>query len=246
MSRPDPEDPLAALLRQYRPPPDIPEAAIWERVRAERRARAAAPRRRPAAPWKRRAPLALAAGVLLALALTASVSPLRAWAREAVATPVRAWTAQRLTALARLAHPEAAAPEPDPAATAPWHTGGALRVSARAAGTLVVRIDQCQAEGTLEVWPRQGTPEVSLELVRGASSRERLSALPGELRVHNQSGSRASYRLVVPASLSPVWLHIGAARPVRLPHPPTERIRWQLDLRDGRRAQGAHCREDAP
>jgi hypothetical protein len=137
-----------------------------------------------AVPRWRRAAWQAAAAVLIVAGAAAATGPIRVWMRHRTERPA----------------PEQRSPTPRPATTAlESHDRSGAAVSFAARGPdFMVRFDSLPVAGTLTVDSATG-PDITARVVSGAGTGgDAMVVLPGELRIRNSTGSRASYSLSVP------------------------------------------------
>lgn len=160
------------------PVPSIAADAFRHRL-AQASARYAIPRwRRPA--WQAAAAVLVVAGV----AAAAATGPIRAWLRHRAE---RTAPEQRSPTLARPATP----PES-------LDRSGATVSFAAVGPEFTVRFDSLPDAGVLSV-DRATAADITARVVSGAGTGgDAMMVLPGELRVRNSTGSRASYAVSVP------------------------------------------------
>jgi hypothetical protein len=142
---------------------------------------------RPAPRWGLRA----AAAILVMLAVGGAVRPVRAWIIERA---VALWSALGGGS------PDAAPPAP----AGPRETAVAF---VPAAGTFTVELNGAPAGGRLVVEAVGGDTARAVVLEGGGD--EALMVLPSGLRITAPAGSRATYRLRLPARLGPVPIRIA-------------------------------------
>jgi hypothetical protein len=136
--------------------------------------------------WSR--PSWLAAAAVLVLAGIAAAGPIRDWLRR---------RAERPTIDSR------SAPPPVPPESVVTTSRSGATVSFAAVGPdFIVRLDSVPDAGTLTASATSG-PLVSARVANGAGTGgDDLVVLPGELRVRNTTGARASYELRLPAAVT--------------------------------------------
>ena len=173
---------------------------------AERIARAA--RRRTVVRWR------VAAAIALFAVAAVGVRPVRAWILQAARV---LWSA--------------AAGAPHTAPAPPRAPGASTVTFTPLSPVFALRVAQAQSSGTLTV---ETTPAAAASAsAGGGQGGAELVVLPDGLRIVNDSGSAASYRVRLPATVARIEVGIGRASPrVLTPHGPG--ARWVLDLRAGR------------
>lgn len=140
----------------------------------------------------------IAAGMVLLLTAGLAVQPVRAWMADRVEDVV-----ERLGL---------GGPTPEASAGEAGSTVSFFVESSR----LLVRIESPQEDGRMEVDVAPQGREVRASILSGADvSTPALVVLPSELRVRNSPGSRASYRITVPASLAELEIRVGDRRLAR-------------------------------
>ena len=146
-------------------------------------------------PWLRAAAVV---GLLLAAGIVAT--PARAW--------VAAWISERWGELfGRGEMPRVERPAP-PAAPAPVQEAAASRVEFVPAGaTFTVEVAHPQARGGLTLLPSTG--ETATAEVAAGTGEADLLVLPSGLRIGNEAGSAAEYRVSVPTSVRRVTVRVN-------------------------------------
>lgn len=151
------------------------------------RRRIAAGTRRAVPLWRRPAWQAAAAGVILAAA-AAAASPVRNWIRRRV---------EPVPVVRPVSPPPAVTTESQAA-----NRSGASVSFAPAGPTFSVRFDSVPSDGMMDV-ERTEDVNITARVVNGAGTGgDAMVVLPGELRVRNTTGSRASYRLSLPLTVT--------------------------------------------
>ena len=206
---------VRVALSSVQLPPGFPSAR--ETMRRARATRASRPTGFTAS-WGEQRWLRAAAVVLVLLLPVALVSPLRA----ALAEWLRSGWVQVAGSGERVPEPTPAAP-PSPAEPAASYT---VFFTPRGSELEVV-VAERQAAGEI-VLARAAGSEGSLEVVAGADETPLLA--DAGVTIRNTAGSRASYRLAVPASVERVRVRIGGAETVVVG--PAEIARgWRAELR---------------
>lgn len=145
--------------------------------------------------WRR------AAAVLLVIGSLAAVSPLRAW--------TIGWVAKQIAALTGASHRDATPVAPpasqNPPPATPIDSGATLWFDA-GSSELAVEVVSPQATGTLTLSPSP-RPMTGVEVVNGAG--ETPLVREHGIRLLNNVGSTASYRLAVPSGVLRVRVRIG-------------------------------------
>lgn len=158
--------------------------------------------------------------------------------------PVRAWVVDRAERVARhLGFVEPRAPDAGAA------DGGASIAFVPEGRRLRIQVEAPQPEGELEVTAGPGDGRVRASVVGGepgaGGPAPGFAAFPSELRIRNGSGSAASYRVTVPASLQEVEIRLGDRRLARLAGDelaPGATRSWPLRAQE--RGTGAHPEND--
>ena len=228
-----------ALIAARCPPPEPDADEIWARVeRVRRGARPRVPSRhvgRSTLRW------VAAAGIAALLAGGMLVPSIRAEIDRNIAEPVRSWGLERLADLGI----GMGAPGVDvPGGSGPVR--GAMpapveRIEIAPSAVLELEIGQCQARGSLTVRRHEAAGAV-LESIGGATRGHMVATVDG-IRVDNTAVSSGSYRLLVPAGVRQVWVHIGS-RSTLLPMRAADPAGWTLYLQsaDGTSDAVGHCR----
>lgn len=155
------------------------------------------PLRRPA-PMAQRPWMRAAAIVLVALGVGVLASPARAW--------IARWVSERMAAVSGTPDAGGERPVAAPMPVAPL-PGSSVRFTP-AGDEFTLTIAHAQAAGTLTLAPVNGA-EVVAEVVPGTGDAE-LLVLPAGLRVGNEPGAAAEFRVGIPASVRRVRLRVGA------------------------------------
>lgn len=148
--------------------------------------------------------------------------------------PVRAWVADQVERVVRtLGFDDGPGSAAVPRGASVSFTPEGRRLS--------IRVAALQRGGRLELATREGAGDVSGSVVSASGeARPGFTVLPSGLRIENGSSSRASYRVVVPASLEAVEVRIGDRRVARLT---AEELRgggpWRWRLGDGGGSAGS-------
>lgn len=160
------------------PVPSVTADDFHRRVAVASARRVATRHRRPA--WQAAAAVLVVAGA----AAAAATGPIREWIRHRAESPA---AAER-------------APAQSPATTPPPADRSGATVSFAPTGPeFTVRFDSVPETGALTVGSTTQT-DISARVVSGAGTGgDALVVLPGELRVRNSAGSRASYEVSVPS-----------------------------------------------
>jgi hypothetical protein len=157
------------------------------------RARMAAAGARPTVRWWRR-PIVQAAAALVILTVAAAASPARHWLRARFGRATQEITLQQ--------SPGAPAPAPRP-------LSGATITFPASGPTFTVRLDVSPVAGSLVVEVTSAN-QISAQVASGAGTGgDAMVVLPSELRVHNTTVSRASYRISIPSGVTRVVVVVG-------------------------------------
>lgn len=154
--------------------------------------------------WARAAMIAL-----VVIVPFATVAPLRAWVADA-------WGEVREMlggAGDDAAAPAVPAPAPTTSVPAEEPSSGATVFFTPAPGRFVLVVSERQAAGTLTLGRADGG-EGSAEVVGGATETPLLSE--SGLRILNAPESTASYRVLLPSSITSVRVRVGAAAPIEV------------------------------
>lgn len=165
--------------------------------------RAAADRETDAAGTGVRRWMRVAAGVVVLVSAGLAFQPVRAWVVD------RAERVARHLGLVERTGREAGAGE-----------SGASIAFVPEGRRLLIQVEAPQAEGKLEVVAGRGDGRVRASVVGREADAEdpapAFAAFPSELRIRNGTGSGASYRVSVPASLEELEIRVGGRRLARL------------------------------
>lgn len=202
-------DARRAELYLSRLSPAAPDEVTRARTLAAVRRAAAARGQRPW--WARGAARSVAAVAALLLVAIA-------------AEPVRAWLSSGFRVLSGPGAVPAATPAMVPVAAPAAAIEHRSSVVAFQPGDAVfdLRIERPQTGGSLALEVHEAA-RASAQILGGGS--ETMMVLPSGLRVENQPGSVASYRVVVPATVEQVRVHIGD-RLVATLHPGRQPAPW--------------------
>ncbi|HYR07935.1 MAG TPA: hypothetical protein VEQ60_09210 [Longimicrobium sp.] len=161
--------------------------------------------------WTRSAWARAAMIALVVIVPFATVAPLRAWVVDRLGA---AWSEVRGIFGA---DDDAAAPTVAPVQTTPAPAeepaSGATVFFTPSPGRFVLVVSESQAAGTLTLGRAEGG-EGSAEVVGGATETPLVSE--SGIRILNAPGSTASYRVLLPPSVSSVRVRIGPAAPVEV------------------------------
>jgi len=193
---------LSSLLERAQAAEPVPPSDLWERVTSGAGVRAlpsaGRPRARPRPWWSRGLPrAAMIAGLLAAGALSAE--------------PVRRWMGERLTALAAALVGDQATEGTDPV---PDALLGVVVRFVPEGDRLVIRLDERQAGGTLEIVFEERSDATAEVLGDGPAAT--VLVLPGGFRARNRQGDRGSYRFRLPVTLDSVEVVVGGETRARL------------------------------
>jgi hypothetical protein len=161
--------------------------------------------------WTRSAWARAAMIALVVIVPFATVAPLRAWVVDRLGA---AWSEVREIfgadddAVAPAAAPVQASPAP-----AEEPASGATVFFTPAPGRFVLVVSESQAAGTLTLGRAEGV-EGSAEVVGGATETPLVSE--SGIRILNAPGSTASYRVLLPSSVSSMRVRIGPAAPLEV------------------------------
>lgn len=226
------------LLSARYPAPEPDAEEIWRRVsdsRAAGRETRRRARRAIALRWT------VAAGLAAVVAGALLVPAVRGAMDETVAEPVRSWSADRLSALGAWlgVRPgdDTDAPPNEPGSAPP----ASDRIETAPAAVLEVDVLRCQEEGFLAVQRYAGSVAVLESVERPGGAHLRRSS--AGFTIANSAASVSSYRLLVPAGVRQVWIHVGS-RSILLPMRAADPAGWTLFLQapDGSAGAVGHCR----
>lgn len=190
---------------------ELPEDFVFPRLPEPSRATPAIPLASRRRGWTHSAWLRAAVIAGVVIIPFATVAPLRAWVAE-VWSEVRQLFGGDGDAAAPAAAPTAApAPSPAPAAREP--ASGATVFFSPAPGRFVLVVPERQAAGTLTLGRAEGA-EGSAEVIDGATETPLVSE--AGLRILNAPESTASYRVLLPSSITSVRVRIGTAPPLEV------------------------------
>ncbi|WP_420128608.1 anti-sigma factor family protein [Longimicrobium sp.] len=153
--------------------------------------------------WARAAMIAL-----VVIVPFAAVAPLRAWVADRLGV---AWS--EVFGGEEAPAPAAPAPVQTPPAPAEAPSSGATVFFTPAPGRFALVVSERQAAGTLTLGRAAGG-EASAEVLGGDTETPLVS--DAGLRILNAPGSTASYRVLLPPSISSVRVRIGAGAPVEV------------------------------
>lgn len=190
---------------------ELPEDFVFPRMPEASRITPVTPLAPRRMAWAQSAWARAAIIVLVVIVPFATVAPLRAWAMERLGA---AWSEVR----EMFGGDDAAdtpAPAPAPATPAPAEepASGATVFFTPAPGSFVLVVSERQAAGTLTLGRADGA-EGSAEVVGGATETPLVSE--SGIRILNAPGSTASYRVLLPPTVTRVRVRIGAAAPVEV------------------------------
>ena len=162
--------------------------------------------------WTRSAWARAAVIALVVIVPFATVAPLRAWVVDRLGA---AWSEVRGIFGADDGAAAPAAPVTVPATPAPAEepASGATVFFTPAPGRFVLVVSESQAAGTLTLGRAEGG-EGSAEVVGGATETPLVSE--SGIRILNAPGSTASYRVLLPPSVSSVRVRIGPTAPLEV------------------------------
>ena len=187
-------DGAARIIRDF---PVRVEPDSWRRRGARAAVAAAAAKRRSAVRVRRGWAAAAAVAAILLVSLAAD--------------PVRAWVMQRLTQATGIAGVDSA---PTPGLPPAVVGGDGSIVSFSTDGpAFQLNVERTQQAGELLLQVREGA-QATAQVTNGGS--EALLVLPTGLRIENAAGSRASYRVTLPASVERITVRIGDGTPLTL------------------------------
>lgn len=148
----------------------------------------------------------------------------------ATVAPVRAWVVDRVTAIWSGIVEPSQAPSSTLQASPGLAPARATVTFSPAGEVFVVEVTARQAEGRLIIETR--VDETVTAIIEGGDGSEQLVVLPTGLRVVNDSGGRASYRIRLPSLVKTVHAVIAGSSPIRFDTPAAGE-RHELPLHPG-------------